>query len=54
MNLVGTLELLLVKIKVSAESPHSEEGAQECGFVSCQGGAVRVLLVLSLQLGQSS
>lgn len=52
--LVRTLELLLVKIKVSTESPNSEQGAQECRFVSCQRGAVGVLLVLSLQLSKSS
>lgn len=52
--LVGPLELLLVKVKVSAESAHGEERAQQRGLVSRQRGAVWVLLVLSLQPGQSS
>lgn len=54
IHLVSPLELLLVKIKVSTESAHGEQRAQERRFVSCQRGAAGVLLVLSLQLGQGS
>lgn len=52
--LVGPLELLLVKVKVSTESAHGEERAQQRGLVRHQRGAGWVLLVLSLQPGQSS
>lgn len=52
--LVGTLELLLVKIKVSTESPHSKQRAQESRFVSNQSGTIGVLLVLCLKFCKSS
>lgn len=52
--LAGALELLLVKIKVSTQSPHSKQWAQESRFVSHQSGAVGVLLVLGLEFCQSS
>lgn len=53
-HLVRTLELFLVKIKVSTQSPDSEERAQERRFVSCQGGAAGVFLVLGLEFCQRS
>lgn len=52
--LVGSFKLLLVKVKVSTESAYCEERAQQCGLVCHQRGAVWILLVLSLQPGQSS
>lgn len=51
--LVSTLEFFLVKVKVSTQSPHSEQRTQQCRFITCQSGAAGVLLVLCLQLGQS-
>lgn len=32
--LISTLELFLVKVKVSTQSPHSEECTQQCRFVT--------------------
>lgn len=52
--LASALELLLIIIKVSAESPHSEEWAQESRFVGSQGDTGGVLLVLGLQFCKSS
>ena len=51
---VGSLEVFLVEVKVSAEGPHGEQGAQQGRLVSHQGHAVRVLLVLDLQSDQSA
>lgn len=52
--LVGPFKLLLVKVKVPTKSADCEERAQQCGLVRHQRGAVWILLVLSLQPGQSS
>lgn len=52
--LAGTLELLLVKVKVSTQSTNREQRAQQCGLVRHQGGTVGVLLVLGFEFGQGT
>lgn len=48
--LVGALELLQIKIKVPGQSTHSEERSQQERLVCYQCRAVRILLMLNLQL----
>lgn len=52
--LSGALEILLVEVKVSAESSDSEERSEESCFSSSHGQTVRTLLMLNLQLRQRS
>ena len=48
--LVGALELLQIKIKMSGQGTHSEERSQQERLVCYQRCAVRILLMLNLQL----
>lgn len=49
-HLVISFELLSVEVKVPAQSSYSEERTQQCRLVRHKHCAVRVLLVLGLQL----
>lgn len=48
--LVGALELLQIKIKVSGQGTHCEERSQQERLVCDQRRAVRILMMLNLQL----
>jgi len=51
---VGPLEVLLVEVKVSAEGPHGEQGAQQGRVLGAPRRALRGLLVQQLQPDQSA
>lgn len=52
--LVGALKFFKVKVEVSGQGTHSEERSQQEGLVCDQRCAVRVFLMLNLQLVKST
>lgn len=48
-HLIGALELLQIKIKMTCQGTHSEERSEQERLVRCQSRTVGILLMLNLQ-----